>query len=402
MKTYSETLDWLLERLPMYQRQGASAYRPGLESITQMAAYLGHPQQQFPCVHIAGTNGKGSTSHMIAAVLQEAGYKVGLYTSPHLKDFSERIRINGQSLASQEIIDFVNEHQAYFESHQSSFFEMTVGMAFDRFAAHQVDIAVIEVGLGGRLDATNIINPLLSIITNIGLDHTQFLGTTRTAIAKEKAGIIKHNVPILIGEKDLETQAVFETLAQQQNAPLFWAEDLVQSLCKTDLLGAYQKMNVRLAQAAFQLLPQFKVTQEQIQRGLLKVVQNTKLQGRWQILGKAPLVVADVAHNKEGLVYVVEQIKRQTFDRLHLVLGFVQEKEMAPILALFPKEAHFYLCAANNPRALAVEKIAPLLTTQRYSLFESVAQAFEAAQKAAQPSDFIFVGGSTFVVAEVL
>ena len=402
MKTYSETLDWLLERLPMYQRQGASAYRPGLESITQMAAYLGHPQQQFPCVHIAGTNGKGSTSHMIAAVLQEAGYRVGLYTSPHLKDFSERIRINGQSLASQEIIDFVNEHQAYFESHQSSFFEMTVGMAFDRFAAHQVDIAVIEVGLGGRLDATNIINPLLSIITNIGLDHTQFLGTTRTAIAKEKAGIIKHNVPILIGEKDLETQAVFETLAQQQNAPLFWAEDLVQSLCKTDLLGAYQKMNVRLAQAAFQLLPQFKVTQEQIQRGLLKVVQNTKLQGRWQILGKAPLVVADVAHNKEGLVYVVEQIKRQTFDRLHLVLGFVQEKEMAPILALFPKEAHFYLCAANNPRALAVEKIAPLLTTQRYSLFESVAQAFEAAQKAAQPSDFIFVGGSTFVVAEVL
>jgi len=402
LKTYSETLDWLLERLPMYQRQGASAYRPGLESITQMAAYLGHPQQQFPCVHIAGTNGKGSTSHMIAAVLQEAGYKVGLYTSPHLKDFSERIRINGQSLASQEIIDFVNEHQAYFESHQSSFFEMTVGMAFDRFAAHQVDIAVIEVGLGGRLDATNIINPLLSIITNIGLDHTQFLGTTRTAIAKEKAGIIKHNVPILIGEKDLETQAVFETLAQQQNAPLFWAEDLVQSLCKTDLLGAYQKMNVRLAQAAFQLLPQFKVTQEQIQRGLLKVVQNTKLQGRWQILGKAPLVVADVAHNKEGLVYVVEQIKRQTFDRLHLVLGFVQEKEMAPILALFPKEAHFYLCAANNPRALAVEKIAPLLTTQRYSLFESVAQAFEAAQKAAQPSDFIFVGGSTFVVAEVL
>jgi len=386
----------------MYQRQGASAYRPGLESITQMAAYLGHPQQQFPCVHIAGTNGKGSTSHMIAAVLQEAGYKVGLYTSPHLKDFSERIRINGQSLASQEIIDFVNEHQAYFESHQSSFFEMTVGMAFDRFAAHQVDIAVIEVGLGGRLDATNIINPLLSIITNIGLDHTQFLGTTRTAIAKEKAGIIKHNVPILIGEKDLETQAVFETLAQQQNAPLFWAEDLVQSLCKTDLLGAYQKMNVRLAQAAFQLLPQFKVTQEQIQRGLLKVVQNTKLQGRWQILGKAPLVVADVAHNKEGLVYVVEQIKRQTFDRLHLVLGFVQEKEMAPILALFPKEAHFYLCAANNPRALAVEKIAPLLTTQRYSLFESVAQAFEAAQKAAQLSDFIFVGGSTFVVAEVL
>jgi len=243
---------------------------------------------------------------------------------------------------------------------------------------------------------------LLSIITNIGLDHTQFLGTTRTAIAKEKAGIIKHNVPILIGEKDLETQAVFETLAQQQNAPLFWAEDLVQSLCKTDLLGAYQKMNVRLAQAAFQLLPQFKVTQEQIQRGLLKVVQNTKLQGRWQILGKAPLVVADVAHNKEGLVYVVEQIKRQTFDRLHLVLGFVQEKEMAPILALFPKEAHFYLCAAKNPRGLAVEKIAPLLTTQRYSLFESVAQAFEAAQKAAQPSDFIFVGGSTFVVAEVL
>jgi dihydrofolate synthase/folylpolyglutamate synthase len=402
LKTYSETLDWLLERLPMYQRQGASAYRPGLESITHMAAYLGHPQQQFPCVHIAGTNGKGSTSHMIAAVLQEAGYKVGLYTSPHLKDFSERIRINGQSLASQEIIDFVNEHQAYFESHQSSFFEMTVGMAFDRFAAHQVDIAVIEVGLGGRLDATNIINPMLSIITNIGLDHTQFLGTTRTAIAKEKAGIIKHNVPILIGEKDLETQAVFETLAQQQNAPLFWAEDLVQSLCKTDLLGAYQKMNVRLAQAAFQLLPQFKVTQEQVQSGLLKVVQNTKLQGRWQILGKAPLVVADVAHNKEGLVYVVEQIKRQTFDRLHLVLGFVQEKEMAPILALFPKEAHFYFCAANNPRALAVEKIAPLLTTQRYSLFESVAQAFEAAQKAAQPSDFIFVGGSTFVVAEVL
>ncbi len=393
-----------MQRLPMYQRIGPSAYRPGLESITKLAVYLGHPQQQFRSIHVAGTNGKGSTSHMLASVLQQAGYKVGLYTSPHLKDFSERIRINGVPIAQEEVIQFVAQHKSYFEKEQHSFFEMTVALAFDRFAAHQVDVAVVEVGLGGRLDATNIITPVLSVITNIGLDHTQFLGNTRAAIAKEKAGIIKPNIPVVIGEKDLETQTVFEAVAHQQNADLHWAEDHVFDSYATDLLGDYQRENSRLARAALALLPSFEISEEHIKQGLKNVVLNTGLQGRWQILSENPRTVVDVAHNKEGLLAIQAQLKKQPYHRLHLVLGFVQEKEPEKLLSLFPAEAQFYLCAAQNPRALAVEEIANVLKkwNWKHTSYSRVDEAYAAAQKAASPFDLIFVGGSTFVVAEVL
>lgn len=404
MKTYQETLTWLLQRLPMYQRTGPSAYRPGLDGISTLASYLGNPQRQFQSIHVAGTNGKGSTSHMLASVLQQSGYKVGLYTSPHLKDFSERIRIDGKPIHQSEIVQFVNRHKTYFETAHHSFFEMTVAMAFDRFANHQVEVAVIEVGLGGRLDATNIIQPLLSIITNIGLDHTQFLGNTRAAIAKEKAGIIKPKTTVVIGEKDSETQAIFEAIAQQQKAPLFWSKEIIKSLHKTDLLGAYQRENIRLVQAAFHLLPQFKVSEKQLKEGLKNVIKNTGLLGRWQIMSDSPLCIADVAHNKEGLRAVVKQLIKQRFDQLHVVLGFVQEKNPEELLSFFPAEAKFYLCAAQNPRALTVEEMARVLKmwNRNYTAYTSVREAFCAAQQKAQASDLIFIGGSTFVVAEVL
>lgn len=404
MKSYQETLAWLLQRLPMFQRVGPRAYRPGLDSISTLAMHLGNPQQHFQSIHVGGTNGKGSTSHLLASVLQQSGYKVGLYTSPHLKDFSERIRIDGKPIDQKEIVQFVNRHKAFFETGQYSFFEMTVVMAFDRFATHKVDVAIIEVGLGGRLDATNIIQPLLSIITNIGLDHVQFLGNTRAAIAKEKAGIIKPKTPVVIGEKDFETQPIFEAIAQQQKAPLFWAEEMIEAPHKTDLLGAYQKENIRLAQAALHLLPQLKVSEKKLKKGLQNVIKNTGLQGRWQILSDSPLCIADVAHNKEGLHAVVKQLLTQQFDQLHLVLGFVQEKNPEELLSFFPVEATFYLCAAQNTRALAVQELERVMKKKncKYTACTSVKEAFTAAQKKAQPTDLIFIGGSTFVVAEVL
>lgn len=404
MKTYNETVEWLYHKLPIYQRIGASAFRPGLERIDKMVDYLGNPHKKFQSIHIAGTNGKGSTAHLIASIFQQEGYKVGLYTSPHLKDFNERFRIKGTAIERKEIIDFVAQHKTYFETHKSSFFEMTVGLAFDRFAFHQVDIAIIEVGLGGRLDATNIITPVLSLITNIGLDHTQFLGNSRSAIAREKAGIIKNKIPILIGEKDPETQPVFEEVAIKFEAPIHWADDLVERVYESDLEGEYQKENIRLAQAAVQLLPQFKISLKNCKKGLLSVVKNTGIKGRWQCIGRAPMIVADVAHNKEGILQVVSQILKQRYRTLHLVLGFVRDKDIMPIISLFPDEAKLYLCAANNPRSLELDILEKYIMnkTPHYSTYSSVAEAFTAAKNNANSSDFIYVGGSTFVVAEVL
>ncbi|PDH43575.1 MAG: tetrahydrofolate synthase [Flavobacteriales bacterium MED-G22] len=404
MKTYNETVEWLYHKLPIYQRIGASAYRPGLERIHKIVDYLGNPHNKFQSIHIAGTNGKGSTAHLIASVFQQAGYKVGLYTSPHLKDFNERVRVNGTAVERKEIVDFVAQHKTYFDTHKSSFFEMTVGLAFDRFAFHQVDIAIVEVGLGGRLDATNIITPVLSIITNIGLDHTQFLGDSRSAIAREKAGIIKNKIPILIGEKDAETQPVFEEVAKKCGAAVHWANDLVERVYESDLVGEYQKENIRLAQATVQLLPQFKISQKNCKEGFLSVVKNTGIKGRWQCIGTAPMIVADVAHNKEGISQVVSQIRKQRYQTLHLVLGFVQDKEIMPIVSLLPDEAKLYLCAANNPRSLQLNNLEKYVSnkTSHYSTYSSVAAAFSAAKNNAKSSDFIYVGGSTFVVAEVL
>lgn len=404
MNTYEEIRTWLYEQLPMYQRQGASAYKPGLEKMEAFMGHLGDPHKEFSSIHVAGTNGKGSTAHMITSVLMEAGYKVGLYTSPHLKDFSERIRINGIAIETAFVVSFVQEHKAYFLEAQLSFFELTVGMSFAYFKEQQIDFAVVEVGLGGRLDATNVISPILAVITNIGFDHTQFLGNTLEAIAGEKAGIIKKNIPVVIGETQEETTTVFKTIADELKAPIVWADTVEVKPYQTDLNGLYQKKNKHTAIVALQTLHLDQLHEEHIRIGLQQVVSNTHLQGRWQMLDKNPLVVADVTHNAAGFAFVIEQIKQTTFHKLHLVLGFVKDKNLELILSLLPQNATYYFCVPNIGRA---EEISVLMNlAEKYTLnanaFESVEIAYKSAAKNAEYNDFIYVGGSTFVVAEIL
>ena len=388
----------------MYQRQGTSAYKPGLEKMHAFMSYLGNPHKEFSSIHIAGTNGKGSTAHMITSVLMEAGYKVGLYTSPHLKDFSERIRINGLAIETTFVVSFVQEHKAYFLEAQLSFFELTVGMSFAYFKEQQIDFAVVEVGLGGRLDATNIISPILSVITNIGFDHTQFLGDTLEAIAGEKAGIIKKNIPVVIGETQEETTAVFKAIASDLKAPINWADKAEVKPYKTDLNGQYQEINRQTAVVAIQTLHLDQLHEEHMRIGLQKIVANTQLQGRWQMLDKNPLVVADVTHNAAGFTYVIDQIKQTTFEKLHLVLGFVKDKNLELIFSLLPRDATYYFCAPNIGRAEEISVLMKL--AEKYSLnadaFDSVDIAYKSATKNAEYNDFIYVGGSTFVVAEIL
>jgi dihydrofolate synthase/folylpolyglutamate synthase len=403
---YQETTDWMFNQLPMYQLQGASAYKEDLTNIRLLAEHLGHPEQRLKCIHVAGTNGKGSTSHMLASVLQESGYKVGLYTSPHLKDFRERIKINGIEISEDFVCEFVAKHKAFFESNDMSFFEMSVGLAFDYFASEKTDIAIIEVGLGGRLDATNIITPLVSVITNIDLDHTQFLGNTTTAIAGEKAGIIKPNVPVVIGEYTEETEAVFLAKAKENNAPIYFAADLISGVFPSDLLGDYQFQNKKTVQQVVVVLnsqTDFKVSIEHLKSGLLHTVKNTGLQGRWQQLGENPKIVCDTAHNQHGLTVVMNQIKKETFDNLHIVLGVVNDKDLDAILPLFPKKAQYYFCRPDSSRGLSTEILQN--AAKKYDLqgeqYDSVTAAFLEAKKNAGPNDFIYVGGSTFVVAEL-
>jgi len=388
----------------MYQRQGASAYKPGLEKMQAFMAYLGNPHQAFSSVHVAGTNGKGSTAHMITSVLMEAGYTVGLYTSPHLKDFSERIRINGIAIETTFVVSFVQEHKDYFLEAQLSFFELTVGMSFAYFKEQQIDFAIVEVGLGGRLDATNIISPILAVITNIGFDHTQFLGDTLEAIAGEKAGIIKKNIPVVIGETQEETTAVFKATASNLMAPIIWADAVEVKPFPTDLTGLYQKKNIQTTVVALQTLNLDQLNEAHIRLGLQKVVSNTHLQGRWQILDNNPLVVADVTHNAAGFAYVIEQIKQTPYDKLHLVLGFVQYKDLELIFSQLPRDASYYFCAPNMGRAEEVSVLMKL--AEKYTLiaevFNSVDLAYKSAAKNADNSDFIYVGGSTFVVAEII
>ena len=404
MDTYEDVRAWLYKQLPMYQRQGASAYKPGLEKMQAFMAYLGNPHQAFSSVHVAGTNGKGSTAHMITSVLMEAGYTVGLYTSPHLKDFSERIRINGIAIETTFVVSFVQEHKDYFLKAQLSFFELTVGMSFAYFKEQQIDFAIVEVGLGGRLDATNIISPVLAVITNIGFDHTQFLGETLEAIAGEKAGIIKKNIPVVIGETQKETTAVFKTTASNLTAPIIWADAVEVKPYPTDLTGLYQKKNIQTTVVALQTLNLDQLNEAHIRLGLQKVVSNTHLQGRWQILDNNPLVVADVTHNAAGFAYVIEQIKQTPYDKLHLVLGFVQDKDLELIFSQLPRDASYYFCAPNMGRAEEVSVLMKL--AEKYTLiaeaFNSVDLAYKSAAKNADKSDFIYVGGSTFVVAEIL
>ncbi|MDB2673041.1 bifunctional folylpolyglutamate synthase/dihydrofolate synthase [Flavobacteriaceae bacterium] len=403
MNSFEEVTQWLFSQLPVFQQQGASAYKPGLDKMLAFAEMLGQPHSSFPSIHIAGTNGKGSTSHMIASVLQEKGYSVGLYTSPHLVRFSERIRINGVEVEDQFVIDFVRQHQHYFLTEQLSFFEITVGMAFAYFAEKEVDYAVIEVGLGGRLDATNIVNPLLSVITNIGLDHTEFLGTSLAEIAAEKGGIIKTGIPVVIGKNQAETKAIFEELAKQQRTTLCFAEEVNVPSISLDLLGHYQEENKRTAFAALRQL-QGDQLDERALVGFSKVVQNTGLRGRWEIMGNAPLIIADVTHNKDGFVQVIPQLESLEKAKLHIVLGFVQGKAIDEIFALLPKNATYYLSAPAISRAIPVNKIELLI--EAYGLnamtYTTVIEAVNAATVAAQEEDVIYVGGSTFVVAEIL
>ena len=401
MNSFEEVTQWLFSQLPVFQQQGASAYKPGLDKMLAFAEMLGQPHSSFPSIHIAGTNGKGSTSHMIASVLQEKGYSVGLYTSPHLVRFSERIRINGVEVEDQFVIDFVRQHQHYFLTEQLSFFEITVGMAFAYFAEKEVDYAVIEVGLGGRLDATNIVSPLLSVITNIGLDHTEFLGTSLAEIAAEKGGIIKTGIPVVIGKKQAETKAIFEELAKQQKTTLCFAEEVNVPSISLDLLGHYQEENKRTAFAALRQLLEDQLDERALV-GFSKVVQNTGLSGRWEIMGNAPLIIADVTHNKDGFVQVIPQLESLEKAKLHIVLGFVQGKAIEEIFALLPKNATYYLSAPAISRAIPVNKIEPLIETYRLNAmtYTTVIEAVNAATAAAQEEDVIYVGGSNFVVAD--
>jgi dihydrofolate synthase/folylpolyglutamate synthase len=403
---YQETTNWMFNQLPMYQLQGASAYKEDLTNIKLLAAHLDNPQNELKCIHVAGTNGKGSTSHMLASVLQEAGYKVGLYTSPHLKDFRERIKINGAEISEDFVCEFVAKHKDFFEANDMSFFEMSVGLAFDYFAAEKVDIAIIEVGLGGRLDATNIITPLVSVITNIDLDHTQFLGNTPAAIAGEKAGIIKPNVPVVIGEYTTETQPVFLAKAKENKAPIYFASDLISEVFPSDLIGDYQFHNKKTVQQTIAVLNsqnEFAVSNENLKAGLLKVIKNTGLQGRWQQLGENPKIICDTAHNKHGLAVVMNQIQKETFENLHIVLGVVNDKDLDSILPLFPKKAQYYFCKPDSSRGLPTEILKE--AAKKYDLlgekYDSVESAFAEAKKNASKNDFIYVGGSTFVVAEL-
>lgn len=391
-------------RLPMYQKSGKSAYTAKLDNIQRLAEYLQHPEQQFKSIHIAGTNGKGSSSHMLASILQEAGYNVGLYTSPHLKDFRERIRINGKPVDRKFVTEFVTRHRIYFENSHLSFFEMTVGLAFDYFAKKKVDIAIIEVGLGGRLDSTNIVMPEVSLITNIGLDHTDILGETLEAIAHEKAGIIKEGIPVVVSETQAETKDVFKSIASDRHAPLVFADQLTQKEYQTDLLGNYQSRNVRGVLAVLQQLKGFKVLKRHIEKGLKNVVKNTGLKGRWQLLGTRPTMVCDTAHNAEGLGLVIDQILQQKFEGLHLVLGFVKEKKLEGVMPLLPKNAIYYFCRPKIARGLD-EKLLKQ-NAEAYGLhgkaYSSVRKALGAARRKASAQDFIFIGGSNFVVAEVV
>ena len=403
--TYKETTDWMFSQLPMFQMQGASAYKKDLTNTHLLVEHLKHPETKFKSIHVAGTNGKGSTSSMIASILQEAGYKVGLYTSPHLKDFRERIRINGEMISENFVVDFISENKSFFEANQLSFFEMTVGLAFDYFAKERVDVAVIEVGMGGRLDSTNVITPLVSVITNIGFDHTQFLGDTLTKIAAEKAGIIKSNIPVVIGECLDETKSVFVAKSKIENASIYFAQDNPEVFYECALLGDYQVHNKKIVLQVIKLLQsQFKIEENHIKLGLKNVIQNTGLLGRWQILKQKPFTVCDTAHNSHGLKIVLNQIQKHSFETLHVVLGVVNDKDLDLILPLFPKNAKYYFCKPNLPRGLNAELLQDKAANfgLQGEVFDSVSSAYIAALDVAQDADFIYIGGSTFVVAEIV
>jgi dihydrofolate synthase/folylpolyglutamate synthase len=403
--TYTETLEYLFARLPMFQRVGAAAYRADLTTIQKLCARLGSPEKKLRCVHVGGTNGKGSVSHMLASVFQEAGYKTGLYTSPHLVDFRERIKVNGKSIPQETVVDFVENHKDDFEDLNPSFFEWTVALAFWYFRAENCHINIIEVGMGGRLDATNIITPDLSVITNVGLDHMAFLGNTKQLIASEKAGIIKPQIPVVIGKKDKEYAAVFREFALEKNAQLHWANEIDVSYLSTDLQGFYQKENLKTALCALRILQKtWTITEKYIIDGLQNVSINTGLRGRWELLSSAPLTIADVAHNQDGIRYAMLQLQSQYKGKLHIVWGMSSDKDLDKIIAFLPQNAHYYLCEPNVPRAMPTITLESGFSAQKmkFSLHNSVAEAYQSAVNTASASDTIYIGGSFFVVADLL
>ncbi len=429
MMNYSQTVEYLYSRLPMFTRVGAVAFKKDLHNTIAFCSALNNPQNEYKTIHIGGTNGKGSTSHMLAAILQKAGYKTGLYTSPHLKDFRERIRINGKMVSKNFVTNFVKQQQPLIEEIEPSFFEVTVAMAFSYFAQEKVDVAIIEVGLGGRLDSTNIIHPDLSIITNISLDHTNMLGNTFSEIAFEKAGIIKQNTPVIIGEHHPETDPVFVKKAKEQNAPLTFAEDellIANASTKSNLLqlniqgikdnsnielsldltGNYQRKNIITVLQSVRALREigYKIEDKAVREALKSVKKLTGLQGRWQTLSKNPLVICDTGHNKAGIAEVVQNIQQTPHEQLHMVIGMVKDKDITAVLSLLPQKANYYFCQPELERALPAHELAEQAASfnLKGQVFNSVATALAGAKLKAQPKDLIFVGGSTFVVAEII
>ena len=404
--TYEETIDYLYTRTPLFQQQGVGAYKEGLATTQALDAHFGHPHRRYPTIHIAGTNGKGSCSCTIASILQEAGYRVGLYTSPHLTDFRERIRVNGEMIGQEEVVRFVEEERAFFEPLYPSFFELTTALAFKYFADSGVDVAVVEVGLGGRLDCTNIIHPVLSLITNISLDHTNLLGSTLPQIAQEKAGIIKAGVPVVIGEADAELRVLFTEKAKEVGAPILFAEDEVEDFpVHSALQGDYQAVNTRTILAA---LPWLRgafplLSDAAIKDGFAHVVGNTGLRGRWQQLSDNPLTLCDIAHNEAGWRWVFGQLQALG-QPLHIVFGLVNDKDVQAALSLMPHAAHYYFCQPSVARAFPCERLANLAHASglRGEGYPSVQAAYEAARSQALPEEVIFIGGSNFVVADLL
>jgi dihydrofolate synthase / folylpolyglutamate synthase len=414
---YSESISFLYAQLPVFHREGAKAYKPGLGNIEALCELMGNPERSFKSLHIAGTNGKGSSSHFMASILQEHGYKVGLYTSPHLFSFTERIKINGIQVAEEWVADFVTNHQNLIEKVRPSFFEWTVIMAFTYFKEQQVDYAIIETGLGGRLDSTNIISPLACLITNISFDHQDLLGDTLEKIASEKAGIIKSLIPVTISEKQPETSEVFLTKASSVNAPLQFASDVISAVdftftsptwgemkVNSPYKGHYQQKNIRGVLAwCEQIQSIIPLEAVKIKSGIERTRLNTGLQGRWEILGESPKIIADTGHNKSGITEIMQQIKQEAFDHLTIILGMVADKDIASVLTLFPTEASYYFCQANNPRAISAVELQKLAATKGLNgkVVPSVNEAIALAKLNSKPSDGILICGSTYLVGEI-
>ena len=400
---YKQTIDYLFKKLPSYQNIGKSAYKKDIGNIKIASEKLGNPHLNFKSVHVAGTNGKGSVSHMIASIMQEAGYKVGLYTSPHLKDFRERIKINGKKISKREVIEFIADNKKKFEDLELSFFEMTVALSFYYFNKMNVDIAIIETGLGGRLDSTNIISPEISIITNISLDHTNLLGNSIQKIAKEKAGIIKSKTPVIIGDKDIKTVKIFNEIAELKNAKITYAK---QHYYRTDLKGIYQKMNVNTCVSAIHELKNigWEISKKNIEDGLLNCIKNTELRGRWEIISKVPLTICDTAHNLDAMKYVVKQINQQKYLKLHFIFGASEDKDLVKIIKILPKEAIYYICKPNVERGLDTDVLSKYFTdmNMKFHSYKNSIVALKTAKKNANKKDLIIISGSTFLVAELI